>query len=50
VIEAIRSEQVKDYKEPQYSNIKFLTLEGITRLDRHENEWASRLLNDVLYI
>jgi nucleoside-diphosphate-sugar epimerase len=49
VINAISSEQVKDYKEPQYSNIKFLTLEGITRLDRHENEWASRLLNDVLY-
>jgi nucleoside-diphosphate-sugar epimerase len=49
VIEAIRSGQVKDYKEPQYSNIKFLTLEGITRLDRHENGWASRLLNEVLY-
>lgn len=48
VIAAVKSGQVKDYKEPQYSNIKFLTLEGITRLDRHENGWASRLLNEVL--
>lgn len=49
VIEAVQSGQVRDYKEPQYSNIKFLTLEGITRLDRHENGWAARLLNEVLY-
>lgn len=49
VMEAVKSGQVKDYKQPQYSNIKFLTLEGITRLDRHENDWASRLLNDEFY-
>jgi nucleoside-diphosphate-sugar epimerase len=49
VIEAVQSGQVRDYKEPHYSNIKFLTLEGITRLDRHENGWASRLLNEELY-
>lgn len=48
VIEAVESGQIRDYKEPQYSNIKFLTLEGITRLDRHENGWALRLLDDML--
>ncbi len=50
VIEAIQSGQVKDYKQPQYSNIKFLTMEGITRLDRHESDWASRLINEELYL
>jgi hypothetical protein len=49
VIAAIQSGQVKDYKQPYYSNIKFLTMEGITRLDRHESDWASRLINEELY-
>lgn len=49
VISAIQSGQVKDYKQPHYSNIKFLTMEGITRLDRHESDWASRLINEELY-
>lgn len=48
VIEAIQTGQVRDYREPQYSNIKFLTLEGITRLDRHESDWASRLLDEMV--
>ncbi len=50
VIAAIQSGQVKDYKLPHYSNIKFLTMEGITRLDRHESDWASRLINEELTI
>jgi len=49
VMAAIQSGQVKDYKQPAYSNITFLTLEGITRLDRHESDWASRLINEELY-
>ena len=48
VLNEILSGHVKDYRAPEYSNIKFLTLEGITRLDRHENGWASRLINEVL--
>jgi nucleoside-diphosphate-sugar epimerase len=48
VIHAVESGQIRDYKEPQYSNIKFLTLEGITRLDRHENGWALRLLDEMV--
>jgi nucleoside-diphosphate-sugar epimerase len=47
VIDAIRSGQIQDYKQPQYSNIKFLTQEGITLLDRHENGWAARLLDEL---
>jgi len=47
VLAAIHSGLVKDYKQPEYSNIKFLTLEGITRLDRHENGWAVRLLDEL---
>ena len=47
VLESVRSGQVKDYRQPEYSNIKYLTLEGITRLDRHENGWASRLLDEL---
>lgn len=47
VIDAINSGLVKDYKQPEYSNIKYMSLEGITRLDRHENGWASRLLDEL---
>ncbi len=48
VIEAIESGQVTDYKQPEYSNLKFLTQEGITLLDRHENDWAARMLEDMI--
>ena len=46
VIEAIRSGKVLDYKDAQYSNVKFLTEEGIFRLARRENGWAYQLLNE----
>ncbi len=46
VIQAIRTGKVKDYKAPQYSNIKFFTGQGLALLDRHENGWASALLNE----
>jgi nucleoside-diphosphate-sugar epimerase len=46
VIEAIRSGKVIDYKDAQYSNVKFLTEEGIFRLARRENGWAYQLLNE----
>jgi len=48
VMDAVQTGQVKDYREPQYSNIKFLTLEGITRLDRHESDWAEKLLEEMV--
>ena len=48
VMQAIQQGLVKDYREPQYSNIKFLQMEGIMRLDRHENDWVARLLDETL--
>jgi len=48
VILAIRSGQVKDYKDAQYSNIKFLSEAGINILERHENGWAEQMLNETV--
>jgi nucleoside-diphosphate-sugar epimerase len=51
VIEALRSGKVKDYTDARYSNVKFLTEEGIYRLARkdegwaYEDGWAYRLLD-----
>jgi nucleoside-diphosphate-sugar epimerase/sorbitol-specific phosphotransferase system component IIC len=47
VANAIESGAVKDYKAPQYSNIKFFTGPGLAILDRHENGWAYRLLDET---
>jgi nucleoside-diphosphate-sugar epimerase len=46
VIEAIHNGKVYDYKDAKYSNVKFLTEEGIFRLYRNENGWAYHLLNE----
>ncbi|RPI25752.1 MAG: NAD-dependent epimerase/dehydratase family protein [Chloroflexota bacterium] len=45
VIEAFRSGEVLDYKDARYSNVKFLTEEGIFRLARRENGWAYQLMD-----
>jgi nucleoside-diphosphate-sugar epimerase/sorbitol-specific phosphotransferase system component IIC len=45
VIEAIRSGRVTDYTDARYSNVKFLTEEGLFRLTRSERDWAIDLLN-----
>ncbi len=47
VIDAIRSGKVYDYRDAKYSNVKFLTEEGIFRLYRNENGWAYHLLNET---
>ncbi len=47
MIEAIHSGSVYDYRDAKYSNVKFLTEEGIFRLYRHENGWAYHLLNET---
>lgn len=46
VIEAIQSGKVLDYRDARYSNVKFLTEEGIFRLAKTENGWAYQLLNE----
>jgi nucleoside-diphosphate-sugar epimerase len=47
VIDAITSGKVLDYRHAKYSNVKFLTEEGIFRLARYENGWAYQLLNET---
>ena len=48
VITAIRSGQVADYHDAQYSNVKFLSEEGVTRLSRPQNGWAYALINETM--
>jgi len=43
----VKSGRVTDYKLPEYSNISYLSKEGMNMLDRHENGWASRLLDEL---
>jgi nucleoside-diphosphate-sugar epimerase len=47
VIEAIQSGKVADYRDARYSNVKYLTEQGIYRLAREENGWAYQLLYDT---
>ena len=47
VIGEVKSGRVTDYKLPEYSNISYLSKEGMNMLDRHENGWASRLLDEL---
>lgn len=46
VIDAIETGKVRDYRDARYSNVKFLTEEGMFRLERRENGWAYELLNE----
>jgi len=46
VIDAIQTGKVRDYRDARYSNVKFLTEEGMFRLERRENGWAYELLNE----
>jgi nucleoside-diphosphate-sugar epimerase len=46
VINAIQSGKVSDYRDAKYSNVKFLTEEGIFRLERKGEGWAYQLLNE----
>lgn len=46
VIQAIRTGKVTDYKDARYSNVKFLTEEGIFRLAKREGGWAYQLMNE----
>jgi len=46
VITALESGDVKDYRDPMYSNVKFLSEENNSRLIRRENGWASEVINE----
>ncbi|MDW8105448.1 MAG: SDR family oxidoreductase, partial [Armatimonadota bacterium] len=47
VIEALRSGVIGDYRDARYSNVKFLSEEGVSRLFRYENGWAYALINEA---
>jgi nucleoside-diphosphate-sugar epimerase len=47
IAEAIRSGQVQDYRDAQYSNVKFLSEGRSSQLGRHENTWAHDLINET---
>jgi dTDP-D-glucose 4,6-dehydratase len=44
VIEALTSGKIRDYHDSKYSNVKFLTEEGIYLLTQNKSGWA--LLNE----
>jgi hypothetical protein len=47
VIEAIRSGKVGDYREARYSNVKFLSEEGLVRFMRRDSNWAYQLVSQI---
>ncbi|MCS6830574.1 MAG: NAD(P)-dependent oxidoreductase, partial [bacterium] len=47
VIDALRSGVIRDYRDARYSNVKFLSEEGVSRLFRYQNGWAHALINEV---
>lgn len=47
VEEALRSGKVKNYQDPRYSNVKFLTEEGTPVLPDKKPGWQRDLLSDV---
>lgn len=49
VIDALNSGVIQDYRDARYSNVKFLSEEGVSRLIKHENGWAHALIQDAPY-
>jgi hypothetical protein len=47
VIARVQSGQIADYRDAKYSNVKFLSEEGISRLIRPHNGWAHELINET---
>ncbi len=48
VVDAIRSGKVADYTDAKYSNVKFLSEEGMTRNINRQNGWAYELMNEPM--
>lgn len=49
VIDALSSGLIRDYRDARYSNAKFLSEEGVSRLIKHENGWAHALIEQAPY-
>lgn len=48
VIAALENGEVSDYRDPMYSNVKFLSEENTSRLIRRENGWAQELIKQAV--
>lgn len=48
VCAAFENGQVTDYRNPMYSNVKFLSEENNSRLIRREKGWADELINEEM--
>jgi len=46
VIAALKSEQVRDYRNSMYSNVKFLSEESNSHLIPRETGWAHKMINE----
>lgn len=46
VIASLQSGAITNYHDAKYSNVKFLSEEGTSRLIRDDKEWAYELIND----
>ena len=46
VIGVLKSEQVRDYQHPMYSNVKFLSEESNSHLIPRETGWAHKMIDD----
>jgi hypothetical protein len=46
VIAAFEKGEVRDYRSPMYSNVKFLVEEANSRLIRREKGWAHELIKE----
>jgi nucleoside-diphosphate-sugar epimerase len=47
VVARIQSGQITDYRDAKYSNVRFLSEEGIARLIRPHNGWAHELIHET---
>lgn len=45
VLEAIATGEIADYEDPRYSNAKYLSAEGTTKLAQHQ--WATKMLQEM---
>ncbi len=50
VIDALRSGIISDYRDARYSNAKFLSEEGVSRLIPTENGWAYEMIQEAPHL
>jgi len=46
VAEAIQSGKVEDYRDARYSNVRFLSEQGIVHFEHRDSNWAHHWINE----